>query len=387
MKLKIISLFILFVLGSCEKKDSIETELYIGRYRIIDQLVPYPYIINVKKDSIYLFDNNGYTLDKIYGNKIVTNEVIHFKNLNLKILKKQTDNFFAVDLSDTTNFRSYSNGQPIAKYSARFEKIKRYRKTNIKELKEKIQDFIWKYEVIEDENSNPNRDLEIQQLLNFENDSLTILTNYYYQGTKAYSDFEKKAYHVFQIENVSFLSFQKEKKNPQSIFQIVSLDSGSVRLKDFSSREIKNISFVKEQISEKNFKGLIKNTSYYSNCFDGYQGEYYFGDDVTFKKGNKFILNFVNENAPEIHNQKGYIIIHFNINCEGNVGRFGLIQMTSDFKETSYSKEIIKHLINMVSELNDFPSSLSQHEWINYQDVHAFLMFKIKEGKIVDVCP
>jgi len=387
MRLKIICLSILIILSSCKQKESIDSELFIGRYRIIDQLVPYPYLIKEKKDSIYLLNHNGDTIDKIKEKGIDSNKEIQFKNKKLKVLKKQDDNFFAFDLIDTTNFRLYKNGQPIAKYGARFEKIKASKKLNIQKIKEDIKDIIWKYEVIEDENSNPNKDLKIRQALSFENDSLTILTNYYYKNSKTYSEFEKKAYHIFQIDNASFLSFQKEDDNPQPIFQIKSFNSETIELIDFSSRDIKDISFVKDQISQEDFKELVMNTSHYSNCFDGYQGEYYFGNNVTFKKGNEFILDHINDNIPEIRLKSGYIIIHFNINCSGDIGRFGLIQMNREFKEASYSKEIIKHLINKVSELKDFPSSYSQKNWLNYKDVHAFLMFKINEGKIVDICP
>jgi hypothetical protein len=83
----------------------------------------------------------------------------------------------------------------------------------------------------------------------------------------------------------------------------------------------------------------------------------------------------------------GYLIVHYNINCSGKVGNFGLTQMNRDFKATSFTKEFVNHIINKVSELEDFPSSNSQLEWLNYKDVHAFLMFKINKGKIVDVCP
>lgn len=387
MRLKIIYLIALILLISCDNKKNSDSELFIGAYRTMDQLVPYPYLIQQKNDSIYLIDNQGIFLDKVVNREIKQDREIQFKQKNLKILKTKNDGFTAFDLSDTLNFRLFHNGEPSPKSGAKFEKIVATKRFDVQKIKEEIEDFIWKYEVIEDENSNPNKDLEMQQILHFENDSLNILTNYYYQGLKTYSELETKAYHIFQLDDAFFLSFQKEIDNPQSIFQIVGYDSKTIELKDFSSRDIKNISFVKDSIDKKDFKKLLKNTSHYSNCFDGYQGEYYFGDDVTFKSGNQYILNYVNTNIPKIKTKSGYIIIHFNINCSGDIGRFGLIQMNREFKETAFSKKMVNHLINKVSQLKDFPSSLSQLEWLNYKDVHAFLMFKIVNGKIVDICP
>ena len=61
--------------------------------------------------------------------------------------------------------------------------------------------------------------------------------------------------------------------------------------------------------------------------------------------------------------------------------------MNRDFKATSFSKEIVNHVINKVSKLEDFPPSNSQSEWMDYKDVHGFLMFKINKGNITDLCP
>ena len=61
--------------------------------------------------------------------------------------------------------------------------------------------------------------------------------------------------------------------------------------------------------------------------------------------------------------------------------------MDRNFKKMSFFKEMINHVLKKISKLKDFPSSQSQMEWLNYKDVHAFLMFKLQNGKIVDLCP
>jgi len=61
--------------------------------------------------------------------------------------------------------------------------------------------------------------------------------------------------------------------------------------------------------------------------------------------------------------------------------------MNREFKATSFTKEIVNHVINKVSELEDFPATYSQLEWLDYKDIHAFLMFKLENGKITDLCP
>ena len=386
MRLTFIFLIAITLLISCSDKEITDSEMYIGTYRVADRLIPYPYIIKRTKDTLYLFDENGICIDKTTKHSINEAEEISFQGKHLKILDKNDTGFVVFDLQDTTNFLRYNNGNPNPRYAAIFKKLATEVKLDLQKIKKEVKSFVWKYDVFEDENSNPNQDLDIEQLIKFKNDSVSIITNYYYQGLKTISEYETKAYHFFEIDDIYFLSFHKGSDNPQPIYRIIGYDSQKIELVDFSFRDAKSISFNNDSISIDEFKKQVENTPPYSNCYDGYQGEYYY-DDVTFNKGNEFIASYVNDNLPKNESKSGYIIIHFNINCFGNVGNFGLIQMNRDYKETSFSKEIVSHIINRVSKLNDFPSSESQIEWLNHKDVHAFLMFKLDHGKITDVCP
>ncbi|MGM0580149.1 MAG: hypothetical protein ACQETL_05685 [Bacteroidota bacterium] len=386
MRLTFIFLIAITLLISCSDKEITNSEMYVGTYRIGDRLIPYPYIIKQEKDTLYLFDENGICIDKTAKHSINEAEEISFKEKHLKILDKNDTSLVVFDLKDTTNFLKYNNGNPNPRYAAIFQKLATEDKLDLQKIKKDVRSFIWKYDVIEDENSNPNQDLDIEQLINFKNDSVSIITNYYYQGLKTISEHETKAYHIFEIDDIYFLSLQNGSDNPQPIYRITDYESQKIELVDFSSRDIKSISFNKDSISIDEYQEQVKNTPKYSNCYDGYQGEYYF-DDVTFNKGNEFIASYVNDNLPKNESKSGYIIIHFNINCFGNMGGFGLIQMNREFEKTYFSKEIVTHIINRVSKLNDFPTPESQIEWLNHKDVHAFLMFKLDHGKITDVCP
>lgn len=385
MRLSLIFLSITILLG-CSDKENNSSEIYLGTFRVADRMIPYPYIIKETKDTLYLFDESGICIDKTTKYSISEAEEISFKEKRLKILDENDTSLVVFDLQDTVNFRTFKNGQPNPRYAAKFQKLATEDQLYLQKIKKEVRIFIWKYDFIEDENSNPNQDLDIEQLINFKNDSVSIITNYYYQGLKTISEYETKAYHIFEIDDIYFLSFQKGIDNPQPIYRITGYDSQKIELVDFSSRDTKRISFNKDSISIDEFKKQVEDTAPYSNCYDGYQGEYYY-DDVTFNKGNEFIASYVNDNLPKNEMKSGYIIVHFNINCFGNMGDFGLIQMNRDYKETSFSKEIVSHIINRVSELKDFPASESQIEWLNHKDVHAFLMFKLDHGKITDVCP
>ena len=186
-----------------------------------------------------------------------------------------------------------------------------------------------------------------------------------------------------------FISFYKSNENPYSIYQINKLVDGEIKLRDFSSRKQKEklISLKQENLKDVTFEKLLSNSNNFENCFEGYEGEYYFGDrDVTFRKGNDYLVSYVNKGAPEFSEKEdGYIVIHFNINCNKLVGDFGLIQMTKDYKKARFSKDLVKYLTTKVATLRDW--SDIKKTWVKYKDVHAFLMFKIEEGKITDLCP
>jgi len=262
MRLTIICFITLALLTSCNDKETINSEIYIGTYRIMDQIIPYPYIIQQKKDSTYLYDNKGNTIDKITNNSIKKNKEIKFQKRHLKILNKNENEFLAFDLLDTINFRTFKNGEPSPKNGARFEEITSKNKLDLQKVKKRIINSVWKYDVVEDENNNPNNDLDIERLLYFKNDSLNIITNYYYQDLKLISEYEIKAYAIFEIDDIYFFSLQKEANNPQPIYQILEYDLNTIDLKDYSSREPKNISFYKSSMAIEDYERLVESVSF-----------------------------------------------------------------------------------------------------------------------------
>src|SRR5690606_25105522 len=86
-----------------------------------------------------------------------------------------------------------------------------------------------------------------------------------------------------------------------------------------------------EKISEK-YKLTNKynepfNACVYKMCFEKRPHEYYnYTPDISYLHGNNALLKRLNKNAP-LTKGNGYITIHFAINCEGKVGRFGLEQI------------------------------------------------------------
>ena len=66
------------------------------------------------------------------------------------------------------------------------------------------------------------------------------------------------------------------------------------------------------------------------------------------------------------------------------MGHPGLEQMDMEFQSTSFHPDLVEHIITQVMKLTDWPEIKPGRL---YEDIHSFLMFRIKNGKITDLCP
>ncbi len=366
-----------------------ETSFYIGGYRVSDQIIPYPYLLKENPDSLLLFNSKGILIDKAKYYSIKAMDTLKFNNVHYKVARKSKRKIQVFNLKDTTRFIRYKNGEPIWKYSAKFIKLKSVTiPLSFDEIKARFQGKTLKYNLERDENTPINEDFTIEKVLFFSKSQVTEVTNYLYEKEVVISQKRNFDYFIFEKEGLIFLSFVKDNNNPQPIYQIEKVNNDFILLKDFSSQLKKDKTIKLRSIDDgySDYNKMLVGIQEYENCFDGYQGEYYYNDDVTYKKGNEYLLDYIKKNAPIDHNHSGYIVVHFNVNCEKIVGDFGLIQMTKDYKKTKFSIDLVKHIVDKVATLTDWPD-FSSSNWRYYKDVRAFLMFKIENGKITDLCP
>jgi len=384
---KLIVIICLIICGSCRNESDLE-KLYIGSYRIEDQEIPYPFLIQQKKDSVILYNNSGEKLDMVLAKIDHSKEIDSLSIAKRKfiIVNSTSSSFDVFDLNDTINFKRYKTGEPVPKSVAKFRQVKHFKQLDANKIKKELEDKVWELSIKNEESHTPNKDLEIRKKFSFRNDSVSILTQYSYQNKEITQSYETKKYSTFQVGERSFLSLDSGEENPQPIFQIRNINSSELILVDFSSAKIKELTFKESKINKNDFHDHLKYTFSYSNCYDGYQGEYYYSDDVTYAKGNEFILRQVREDAPLDQGKSGYIIVHYHLNCFSQLGNFGLIQTDNHYQVAEFSSELVQHIFQEVLQLKDWPE-MNTIEWLNYKDVHGFLMFKIENGKITAVCP
>lgn len=193
-----------------------------------------------------------------------------------------------------------------------------------------------------------------------------------------YAEKERVPYKLIEKNNLHFFEIRQSKENDtKRLYQIIKLNKNTFDLVYYDQRE---------KITETFKKSILKNIpeKEFSVCLDSHSKEYYAANpDYKYTKGNNYLLSKITKNAP-LAKGNGYITIHFTINCAKEIGRFGVEQMDTLYKPVTYNPDLIKHLINEIALLKDWPD-FKKNSY--HHDIHAFLLFKIKDGKIVDLCP
>lgn len=82
--------------------------------------------------------------------------------------------------------------------------------------------------------------------------------------------------------------------------------------------------------------------------------------------------------------QSGLIRIRFIINCKGETGMFRIIQMNDNYEAFSFDKKIINQLLKITKELSGWMIKQRKDVALDY---YQYLIFKIKEGEIVEILP
>lgn len=84
-------------------------------------------------------------------------------------------------------------------------------------------------------------------------------------------------------------------------------------------------------------------------------------------------------------NQNGLIRIRFIVNCEGQAGRFRILQSDTDFNETEFDEKIISQLIDITKNIGEWVILLNNNK--QPVDYYFYLIFKINNGQITEILP
>lgn len=361
---KTLLLLCLFTLISCKTTKKSNSELYVSGYISEDFNDPSNLFLGSKNDSVFILDFEGYVYNKHKLPKSKKDTIIKDDE---KVVLLKTEEFAKYEIfkNNKLNFEGY------------FFKFKEEKNKSANDFLKTVKDKTFVTE-IQKTSSSPNTDLEIYKYLKFNDDgNVSITYNYYYDKELIHSEIETHQFRNGQINESLFLQILNSDKYPNRIYEIIKLKNNEFTLVHYAETKTIYEDYKKIEPS------VIKSKPY-QICNDRRPKEYFnYDPDLRHQKGNKYLLKTLSENAP-LTKGNGYITIHFTINCNYDIGRFGLEQMNMNYESTTFDTALIKHLITKISEIKDWNSNKEKN---NGYDIHYFLMFKIENGKIIDLCP
>jgi len=124
----------------------------------------------------------------------------------------------------------------------------------------------------------------------------------------------------------------------------------------------------------------------FQNCNIGLIPQYYAYDEKPFAKGKLDFERYIRQNykAPENSKESGLLRIRFVVNCKGKSGRFRLLAMNEIYEPMDFSSSISDLLLKLTKEYKEW-RVLSKKGLES--DYYFYVIFKINQGKIVEVLP
>lgn len=95
-----------------------------------------------------------------------------------------------------------------------------------------------------------------------------------------------------------------------------------------------------------------------------------------------FKQNFRSDKAWAKEN--GYLTIRFIVNCNGQTGRFRLLEMSPDYQPKKFPESLSAHLLQLTKKMSGWLPGRSEN--IPY-DYYQYLTFTITKGEITRITP
>lgn len=114
---------------------------------------------------------------------------------------------------------------------------------------------------------------------------------------------------------------------------------------------------------------------------NNYKGLEYEGEKIAIVEA--FSKKFI----PVPNNKEsGLVRIRFVVNCKGDSDRFRATAMDENYQEKTFDDAIIQQLLTITKELNAWIPKKDKDQ-SKEMDYYQYLIFKIEQGKIVEIMP
>ena len=113
--------------------------------------------------------------------------------------------------------------------------------------------------------------------------------------------------------------------------------------------------------------------------FNNSGGLEYEGEKLAIEK--EFATKYKSE---KIENETGLIRINFVVNYKGETDRFRLIAMDENYNEKDFIQSVISQLMDITKNLKGWKKKKIKGNEIDY---YQYLIFKIKDGQLIEILP
>lgn len=368
-KFKLFLILNLGFLSSCniQSKDSGQDTLYVSAVSDLNTQKPFYQVMLQNSEGLYKYDywEKDSTFTKFDISQLGKGDTLLFENKEQLIyLEPYTLYEDLIMFYNDSNLFSYiktDKGEEIDGIDFINRVNGEYFVTKISNLK------------------TPNSAFEIEEIISIQNEKLNLRWDYFYSDELIYSETESVSFELHEVEDQLFI-IPSTIVNPYPIYHIKHINKDKLELSYFTDFETKTKIYSKIES-----KPLVSDARSYSLCNDHYQSMYYVGDDIRYSKGLERLKGYLQSGMPKISGQ-GYINLHFTINCNGDVGRFGLELLDENYSSTDFDPLVIKHIVDKVSNLKEW-DNIDKISYRGAKDAKMFFLLKIKNNKLTEVCP
>ena len=122
-------------------------------------------------------------------------------------------------------------------------------------------------------------------------------------------------------------------------------------------------------------------------CFSENQVRQYFnfGRGLQYEGEKKALVeHFFKQYKPVDTDQSGLIRVRFIVNCKGETGRFRLIEADENYQKTKFDERITQQLLTLTKSLKGWKPQADEYA---ERDFYQYLVFKIKNGDLIEMMP
>jgi hypothetical protein len=113
-----------------------------------------------------------------------------------------------------------------------------------------------------------------------------------------------------------------------------------------------------------------------------------FSKGVQYKGEKPAIIQYFMENYQAVSSKKsGLLRIRFIVNCKGETGRFRIMSMNADYQPMDFEPQISNQILKLTKQMEGWlPIEMDQMDNMKL-DYYQYLIFKIHNGKIIEIMP